>query len=94
MELKRGRPKKKKKKMWFVLRHTKAQGCNMIWTFPHNDLDSEDMEGVAASGQGPAWLATNSVTWGHNLGPFTVSLSFSVRPKFKFWFFYLLALGP
>lgn len=66
----------------------------MIWTFPINDLDSGDMEGVAASGQGPASLATSSLTWGHNLRPFTVSLSFSVRPKLKFWFFYLLALGP
>ena len=34
----------------------------MIWTFPINDLNSGDMEGVAASGQGPASLATSSMT--------------------------------
>lgn len=48
--------------MWFVLRLTKAQGCNTIWTFSINDLDSGDMEGVAVSGQELAWLATSSVT--------------------------------
>ena len=57
-----GSPERKTKKMWFVQRLTKAQGCNMIWTFPINDLNSGDMEGVAASGQGPASLATSSMT--------------------------------
>lgn len=34
----------------------------MIWTLPINDLNSGDMEGVAASRQGPASLATSSMT--------------------------------